>query len=241
MKYYIIYPEKTLEFENYKQLVNYLLKDTTPSWYTCKHRLMHETLEERIKICDSDTYRGIVSTNRKYINSLHRFVDFYDYGYIPRDVYVVDEFGNNAWNHLLLNDLKCYQYREDINLEWKKYINRNKKVKHSRWSMSLTSVKFRCDPVPMTGVHHHYNWLRNPHTTQEIRLSCDTEYKDFVRKSRGKHLPSSWDDIPVASNSDISWKRCTKNRHQWENKIKCHNKHVDVYTPVDLIEEIDLD
>ena len=159
---------------------------------------------------------------------MHCYVDSYNYGHIPRDVSVIDEFGNNAWNHLLLNDLKCYQYREDINQEWQKYSSRGKKVFYSKWSAVSTCAKYRLDPVPHTGIHHHYNWLRNPRTTQEIRLSCDTEYKDFVRKSRGKHLPSAWDDIPVASNRDTSWKTCTKNCHQWENKIKCRSKRIEV-------------
>ena len=238
MKYFIIYPNGKVEFANYTQLVNYLLKDPARNWSAKTYR-NYEQIAERVQITGKDTYIGVVDTHKYLLKSIGVYVTYHDYGTLLRDIRVIDEFGNNVYNFELLKDLHQYTFREDIDKEWRQYFRRNQTSKYDRWNLPL--VDFRKDPVPLTGNHHHSNWWRSPKTFQEKKLSCDPEYKDFFRKSRGHHLPSTWDDLSISSNSDISWKRCTKNRHQWENRVKCRNRHVDVYKSVKLVEADDFD
>lgn len=237
MKYYIIYPNKQIEFLSYIHLINYLLKDSCPSWYTCKHTNQYEKISNRIKICDNDTYLGVVSTSKSFIYSLGIWIDHNVYGLLPRDIQIVDEHGKNAVTSEFLNDLNKYTFRKDIEDTYNKIILESTK-KYSIYD----SFSFRSDPVPGTGHRSHRRYWRNPQTLQEKKNSCDLEYKEFVRRSRSNaNLPSNWDDIGISSYHDISWKRCTKNKHQWENHVKIKSKHIYVFQEkkVDEVSEED--
>lgn len=238
MKYYIIYPNRKVEFASYTQLVNYLLKPRPRTYGSRKYDNNNDPLKDRVQITGKDTCRAVVDFHYNYFPSLGRY-PIPEYGYILRDIKIVDEYNNNVFNHQLIDDLKKYEFREDIEREHQLYINLDKKPNYSRFC-NIPDYKFRSDPVPYTGHRNYRSCWRHPRTTQEKRKSCDLEYKNFYRKSRGKNLPSVWDDLDRSSNCDISWKNCTKNRHQWENKIKCRNKHMYVYKLVEVFEDCDL-
>lgn len=237
MKYYIVYPNGTVEFENRTQLINYLLKDRDQPWYKGKHRHEYDVIRDRIQITGNDTYREAVCVGKRLIKSLGLTIDILDYHNVLRDIWVLDEFGNNAYTFELVCELNRYIYREDIEQEHRKYVHRDEKSHYTRWSPPPT--EFRKEPVPYSGVRHHSRWMRHPHTTQERRDACNPEVKNFIRKSRGMNLPTTWDDLFTYDIYDRSWKTCTKNRYQWENKVKRHNKHVYVVKP-SLEDDVDL-
>lgn len=221
MKYSIITPKASVEFENYQQLVNYLIGTETGRTYWPPRE---SYLLARVKICEGDKRLAVVGHHYVFIGSWSRNIRVPDYGYVDRDVLILDEFGNNAYNEQLKKDVNTYTYSEDINREHWKYVNRNKKIIYSRWDH--LEVEFRKEPVPCTGRRYYGHYWRRPRTSQEKRMSCDPEYAEFYRKRRGNHLPSVWDDLPRSDVEDISWKSCTKNRHQWENKVKINNRNV---------------
>lgn len=93
----------------------------------------------------------------------------------------------------------------------------NYKFESSKWSYRCYDNKyeFRKDPVP--GIHknrrHRGSYLRHPKTTQERRLSCDNEIKEYIKPSRNMmNLPNVYDDI--WRNRDHSWK-AKKLEKQW--------------------------
>ena len=230
MKYYIITEKDKIEFANYAQLVNYLIHNKQAPRRPSKLPHSNDPLVDRIQITGKDTRSAVVDITYPFHGNLKN-LPYYTYGQVLRDVCVIDEFGNNAFNFQLIHDVEKYSFRSDIEQEHRKFVNRNKKKMSYRSGCSL--VEFRKDPVPYTAKWHHRRYFRCPHTTQEKKFACDPEYRDFFRKGHVCDLPSAWDDIDIQSNRDISWKSCTKNRHQWENRVKCRSKHMDVYTPVE--------
>lgn len=73
-------------------------------------------------------------------------------------------------------------------------------------------------PVPHTGRHGPYRWLRRPRTYQEIRINAGAvqeEGEPLARICRtGRHLPQAWDDLNRCCLR--SWK--DHRRHQWEKR-----------------------
>lgn len=59
---------------------------------------------------------------------------------------------------------------------------------------------------------HYY---REPHSTQERKMSCDEEHKPYIRGKRSyRNLPNAWNDIPKSQIKPKSWKKLTKSKHQ---------------------------
>ncbi len=59
-----------------------------------------------------------------------------------------------------------------------------------------------------------YGNYRNPHTTQELRMSY-AHGKEFVRAKRyGHNLPNTYDDIPVNIN-----RKCWKNKREKQYRV----------------------
>lgn len=78
--------------------------------------------------------------------------------------------------------------------------------------------EFRKDPVPDVGsvFHAGYHCFRRIRTFQERKMTYAYD-PCFIRAARNAcNLPSSWDDVHIASRRDRSWKRCTKRRKAWD-------------------------
>lgn len=78
-------------------------------------------------------------------------------------------------------------------------------------------------PWPYIHKQGGYKGFRCIKTTNEMKQTSNKEMRDFTRSSRGKNLPSSWDDI--FRGHDKGWKSQRKNKYQWENKVKLKIKH----------------
>ena len=87
------------------------------------------------------------------------------------------------------------------------------------WIFYGPTFKFRFDPVPGTGNHRtSYHGVRHMKTTQERRLSCDIEHKEYIRGARNIHnLPNAWDDHWYAKRTK-GWKRTKNKKRQWMKK-----------------------
>lgn len=96
-----------------------------------------------------------------------------------------------------------------------------REVKRTSWKRVQQSYVYRYDPVP--GVHKRKkrkgrSYYRGIKTTQERRLACDKEIKEFIRPSRNlRNLPNYYDEKP--RNIDNSWK-AKKVKKQWMKNIK---------------------
>lgn len=75
---------------------------------------------------------------------------------------------------------------------------------------------YRRGPVPGTGVHHGYRWLRHPRTQALLREAWYTpEDHDEPRvRARLRSRPTAWDDQSRQDGKDRSWKR--HRRTQWK-------------------------
>ncbi len=71
-------------------------------------------------------------------------------------------------------------------------------------------------PVPGTGRSRKGSYFRGPHTTDERRMNQHIDADEpQARPCRcERHLPTSWDDRPVAARLVRSWKRYR--RTQWK-------------------------
>lgn len=85
--------------------------------------------------------------------------------------------------------------------------------------MKSLTYRFRCEPVPFTGLGFgrswFYAWHKKPRTTQERRMSF--AHKGYVRGRRtGCNLPNTWDDMQRSDcRTRKSWKKRRKIRKQW--------------------------
>lgn len=72
-------------------------------------------------------------------------------------------------------------------------------------------------PVPGTGRQHGGHWFRSPRTHDAHRLAVSVikeEGEPPIRAKRNpRHIPSSWDDLPIGANRNRNWKRHRKT--QW--------------------------
>lgn len=96
-----------------------------------------------------------------------------------------------------------------------------------KWFTYGPAFRFRAEPVP--GIHKYKNSFRDcyrhPKTTQELRLvEPHSEYVRVRGKRTKNHLPTWYDDMPVADyRNSRSWKR-TKKKRQWMKANWSNNK-----------------
>lgn len=240
MKYYIVSPNHTETFENYTQLVNFLSGKNYKGLFKFRNSVF-----DRVKVSENDVYYGEREVEpARYTRIGNIYIRAHEYGYIHRDVRIIDEFGNNAYNDILIYDVNHSNYRDDIECERRKHINDSRRTSYYfkgkyHFYNKLAEPEFRRDPVPYTGHRRHSKYYRFPHTFQELKQRSDPELKDFCRKGRND-IPTTWDDQVRSRAGNYNWKSCTKNRHQWENKAKGHH-HMDVYKITKNSEEDQVD
>lgn len=123
---------------------------------------------------------------------------------VPREVIIFDE-----------NDriIDIRQYKEEIfRYTWDFF-------GFCRQTRKFTD-KFRNGPVSniRSKSKKRGKYCRHPYTTNERRLSCDPELKDYIRPKRShKNLVHAWDEIP--RHLDKCWKN-KKIKRQWMKHLK---------------------
>lgn len=172
------------------------------------NNITNNRIIDNLNVTGNDTivYRNPFSSNfETYLRS---------YMFVDDDDRVID----------VRNDMKTIEYYYENGIFdytdcWKP------KRKHSRFYFGPTpTVEFRNGSVPYINSHHcHYG--RNCSMMNEMRRNADPEMKEFVRAKRNKtHLSNIlWDADWRSRCKSVSWKDCTKRRHQYKDK-KNRNK-----------------
>lgn len=151
--------------------------------------------------------------------------------YEKRNCRIINDDGNSIYDSKLIQDVYSFKgdAREILNRMYKENRKKNENKYHYYRGTCLDIPKsaypdFRRGPYPFIHRRRYGGWLRRISTINEKRMSADPEMKEFNRGSRGNNLPSTWDDIGRDWRDD-GWKSQSKNRHQWENRVKAHSNH----------------
>lgn len=223
--YKIIENNSIKEFETYTELVNYLSK------HNIRGIGLENTVFDKVKVCDGDVYYHYSWSS----------TDKQTTGYYPRNIRIVNEDGNNIYDRKLIRDVTCWEYNDDIERKrlGRLYKEKRKTYYSGRFGRIPESAypSFRRGPWPFVHKPSGGNYYRHPKTTNEKRLSADADYLMFNRGSRGKNLPSLWDDV-CREWRNKNWKRQGKHRYQWENGVESREKHAQ-HTNVYVEEYVD--
>lgn len=197
-----------ISFDTYIELVNYLAQFNVGSHISWRYN----TFLDRVGANKNDVYRASI-------------LDYPTVTYLPRD-YRVLEGNTSVYGPSLIKDVLNRTVNSEMLHDTFKKINPKRRSKWHRWDLPKSAYpEFRRGPMPYIHKHHRYYSYRRVRTTNEIRQSVIPEYKDFVRKSRGKHLPSLYWDEPMRDWRNDGWKKQGKRRHQWENKVITFSNH----------------
>ena len=215
-----------LEFSSYDFLLNWLaqyntgLTITTPNTFLCK--VGHNP---------NDTYRSVsIEGGRSSYGYSYLLIQAPVIEYKQRNCRIVDENGNSIYNKKLVHDVIHYKHDKNKLRLWHIEINSKGKAEY------YSNRRYRCLPDsaypefrrgPWPFIHKPtFRWnYRKIRTTQERRMTCNKESIPFNRASRAFNLPDLWSDDPMRDWRDSGWKSQSKNRHQWENKVKQKVKH----------------
>lgn len=184
---------------------------------------IHNLSKNSVYVCkDFDTFiryfarsnQNVWYTNKKVNTALddiamnHNDIRFhYSFEYkiemIQRSIMVIDEYDRTIDPRHYRKEIENYVFPKP-----ERYYRRN-----------IGPFVFRSGPVP--GIRrrrsHRGSYYRHPKTTQERRLSCDNEIKEFIKPSRNfRNLPDVWEEIP--RNRDHCWK-AKKIKKQWMKHI----------------------
>lgn len=121
--------------------------------------------------------------------------------------------------YLRILDMRVYKNKIDEYIKTKntEYVNLVGKRNKAKYMIVPINCEFRVDPIPYTGdKRYRIKGYRCPKTTQEKRISADTEIDIYIRsKRKSKNLPSTYDDKVRSRFRSKSWKDCSKKRKQW--------------------------
>lgn len=216
--YYVFNGRNWINFENYEFLINWLSQHNM----RCGSVVENQFLE---KVGNSE--------NDCYLAKIHYQSTFAIYGvsiireYMPREYRILNEDYVSIYDELLVKDVKNWVYSDDVFKRWLATKRHNSyRVHNGRLYLGDKQFpEFRNGPWPYVRCRRGGGgWYRRIKTTNERRQSADPEYKQFNRGSRGKNLPSAWDDVGRDWRDD-GWKSQGKNRHQWEHGVKTKAKH----------------
>ena len=145
--------------------------------------------------------------------------------YINRTARVYHE-GRSIFDSNFKREVLNHTFNSNMLNTWYKNRRKNWKNWFSRHTLPDSAYpEFRKGPWPHIYSRYGRRVYRYIRTTNEIRQSADPEYKDFIRKSRGKNLPDTWQDEPLRDWRNSGWKKQGHNKHQWEVNIKTQTKH----------------
>lgn len=162
--------------------------------------------------------------------------DIYHYWMIRR-FRIIDENGNNAYDHCLLHEVLCHEpdieLTKELDAYWKNHFPRSS---HWFWRghcfFKRTPI-YRKEPVPGTskrGRGKYCCYLKHPHNHRNKRIAADPEMIPFNRGGSWKNIPDNWDDWPRYI--DRNWKSSTKDKRQWMHNSHAHLKKADWYEDV---------
>lgn len=150
---------------------------------------------------------------------------------VKRTYKIVNEFNCNLYCKKLISDVRNWEYNDSMWKAWENAFREKKRTEkgwkyYSRWGSIPDSAYPELRRGPWPFIHHTsgYHFFRHVHTYSEMKQAMDEDAKPFIRGSRGKHLPSAWDDI-TRDWRDKGWKSQNKDKHQWEHKVKEKVKH----------------
>lgn len=199
--YYLVTDRSVIEFENWRQLINFLVGANHRSLWDGT-AILNDYMT-RLGNNDKDTFRS------------------YDVALCPRTYRVYDEYGRSLYNHELIRAVHTTSYSEQTYKEWRAFVNRdNPKLHKIRWRWTTEIPRYRIDPVPFTGHgNHHSHYYRTIHHIRDKKLAERDKDTGTVRAARNvNNLPEPWDDEPHRDWGNRGWKRQGKYRHQWERK-----------------------
>lgn len=132
--------------------------------------------------------------------------DFWDEAYEYRDLRMgfcpAEIYNYEIW-------AKRIEWQRRYNLKYK----RSKGIRRIQ-EKQKKNLRFRIDPVPMTGKHRKFRYFcRLPNTKQIKTILADPEMKPFNR-GKLKEISKWWDDC--RRDYQRSWKEQSKARHQWQ-------------------------
>lgn len=223
---YKVYNGKTwIDFESYDELLNWLSQ-----FNTIKLGKHVNTFLEKVGNSNKDTYRNErrIKTG-KYFTIGDRIYPWYEVvvSYDIRENRVTTEDKISIYSSQLVKDALNYKHDPVRLREWRLGIKRSKQTWYGNddvLTQDCIYPGFRREP--QSGIHKSVSkWgYRHIRTTNERRQTCRKECVQFNRGRRAFNLPTVWDDI-MYDWRDLSWKSQSKNRHQWENKVKQRTKH----------------
>lgn len=218
--------KNTLTFDTRFDLINYLSKDNN----RVGNHVTNFTL-------------NYIGNNDNDVFYTGRIGDMFG-SYHPRICRVTCE-GRSIFDKNFIREVLNHTFDDKAFSRWRRSRGKYNKY-YQKWGFIPDSAfpDFRSGPWPYIHSRHNYKVYRLIRTTNELRQSADPEYKDFVRKSRGKNLPNSFMDEPLRDWRNTGWKRQGHNKHQWEVNVKTKNRHLKEYTFVDShnsIKDIEID
>ena len=197
--YYVFDGKNWYCFGEYKYLINWLAKFNIHFGSEVNNSFLNY-----VGNCDNDTCLDCTSIFREYVKRNHR---------------ILNEDYNSIYDALLVKDVLNWKHDPKLHLEWIYSRGGQKKLSWRGLLRYNDYPDFRNGPWPFTGCHKGGSGFRHFRTTNEIRQSADPEYKKFNRGSRGKHLPTEWDDVSRDWRND-GWKHQSKDRYQWEHGVR---------------------
>lgn len=200
--------KNTLTFDTRFDLINYLSKDNN----RFGNHVTNDTL----------SYIGNNDNDVVYIRKIGIGLGEY-----TSRCYRVTCDGRSIFDNNFVREVLNHTFDDEAFSRWRRSKVSNHRY-YQKWGFIPDSAfpDFRRGPWPYIHCRHNYKVYRLIRTTNELRQSVDPEYKDFVRKSRGKNLPNTFMDEPLRDWRNTGWKRQGHNKHQWEVNVKTRNKHM---------------
>lgn len=212
--YKIFNGKEWVSFRTYEQLLNYLSR-----------------FNKDVIGGSCNSFLEMVGTNGNdtvYHVTFKGFIKHSEYK--PRTYRIINEDGNNIFDKYLVKDVINWKYSEVVNRQWLEEKWAKQKQNYYRgWKGGIPDSaypEFRRGSWPYVHHRRHYKVYRMIKTTNEKRLTCNDEHKEFNRGTRGKNLPDAWSDEPLRNWRNSGWKKQGKNRHQWEHGVKTKAKHI---------------
>lgn len=197
IKVYKLFRGYWILFEKREYLINYLAGHNRTDGY-----VYYNSILDLVGVNDGDTYS---TREYKYIGDELKII----YNKENRPYRIYDCNNISMYNKDFINEVLESEYSLDIHNEWvRSSYNKKNKVN--------IRAEFRKDPVPCRRGKRKRRCLRRMRTYQEIRETSYKEVEGFTRKSRGKKLPTVWDDM--VRHIEKNWKSQGKYKKQWEKK-----------------------
>ena len=211
MKYFVFNGKQTLDFSSYEHLVNWLSQYNSISLKENSFlNLVGNNPNDKVNTLFAYTLGTITELNFKY--EAFRIYRIYD------------ENKNSIYDAKLKRDVLSWTLNHKMLSEWKKAHTKIIKYTSIHWPYDLPdwyAHHFRKEPFPCTG-RNRFKHKKSIRTSNEHRQIEACEMPELIRAKRNKvNLPTTW-ETGVRDWRNRGWKSQSKNRHQWESRIK-HN------------------